>query len=219
MIVSQRHGFIFVHNPKAGGMSIRTALKPMDDSDGFFDGWRPYPAEGRRLDRMHLTLGQLRRHHPDTFALFDTLYSFGFVRDPYQRMCSAFAQHLTLATPILRDSVRADLGAFYGVLNQFARRALTADAARHDVKLTHFLPQSAFFMLDGAQVVTEVARLERPETWSPRVRDLLGAPPRLNENPDRGADGYDIARLDRDVLDLVAGYYAEDFDRFGFARR
>jgi hypothetical protein len=218
MIVSHRHAFIFVHNPKAGGMSVRATLKPMDDSEGFFDGWRPYPQEGRRLDRMHLTLGQLRRHHPETFALFDTLYSFGFVRDPHQRLCSAFSQHLTLATPILRDSVRADPDVFYAVLNRFAQRALSGDAAWHDVKLTHFLPQSAFFTLEGREVVREAAHLDRPDTWSPRLTALVGAPQRLNENPDRAEGGYDVTRLDRAVIDLAQQVYAADFDRFGFAR-
>lgn len=217
MIVSDRHGFIFVHNPKAGGMSFRTALKPMDDSDGFYDGWRPYPPKGRQLDRMHLTLAQIRRHHPETFAKFETHYSFGFVRDPYQRMCSAFSQHLTLATPILRDSVREDPDVFYAVLNRFALRALRPHAAPNDVKLTHFLPQSAFFALDGAQVVTDVARLETPETWPVRVTSLLGdGAPRLNQNPHRGGDGYDVSRLSRAVLDLTHEAYAEDFERFGF---
>jgi hypothetical protein len=217
MIVSDRHGFIFVHNPKAGGMSFRTALKPMDDSGRFFDGWRSYPPKGRQLDRMHLTLAQIRRHHPETFAKFATHYSFGFVRDPYQRMCSAFSQHLTLATPILRNSVREDPDVFYGVLNRFALRALRPNAAQNDVKLTHFLPQSAFFTLDGAQVVTDVARLEAPDTWPERVTALLGdGAPRLNQNPHRRGEGYDVSRLSRAVLDLTAQAYAEDFKRFGF---
>ncbi|MFT4792517.1 MAG: hypothetical protein ACJAW4_002515 [Paracoccaceae bacterium] len=219
MIVSDRHGFIFVHNPKAGGMSFRTALKPRDDSGGFFDGWRPYPPQGRQLDRMHLTLAQIRRHHPETFGKFETYYSFGFVRDPYQRLCSAFSQHLTLATPILRDSVREDPDVFYSVLNRFALRALRPHAAENDVKLTHFLPQSAFFTLNGAQVLTDIARLETPEHWPERITTLLGSrAQRLNQTPHRGGAPYDVSRLSRAVLDLVHEAYAEDFERFGFAR-
>ncbi|MGG7567574.1 sulfotransferase family 2 domain-containing protein [Rhodovulum sp. DZ06] len=220
MIISERGGFIFVHNPKAGGMSMRTALKPWDDSDGFFDGWRPYPAEGRRLDRMHLTLAQLRRHHPDAFAAFDRLWSFGFVRDPYQRLCSAFSQHLTLNTPILRDSIRGDPDVFYAVLNRFALRAMGPHAAANDVKLTHFTPQSAFFFLSGRQVVQEIARLDAPGTWSARLRDLLGpaGPERRNENPDKGGAAYDVSRLSPAVIARANAFYAEDFERFGFAR-
>ena len=219
MIVSERGGFIFVHNPKAGGMSMRTALAEWDDSQGFFDGWRPYPEAGRRLDRMHLTLAQLRRHHPETFALFDRLWAFGFVRDPYQRLCSAFSQHLTLNTPILRDSIRGDGDVFFSVLNRFALAALRAEAVEADVKLTHFQPQSAFFALDG-RLMAQPARLDRPESWPERARALLGprGPARRNANPDRGAEGYDVARLDRAVIDRANAFYAEDFERFGFEK-
>lgn len=220
MIVSDRGGFLFVHNPKAGGMSMRAALAPWDDHPGAFDGWRPCPALGRRVDRMHLTLGQLRMLEPEIFALLETRFSFGFVRDPYQRLCSAFSQHLTLNTPILRDSIRGDRDVFFAVLNRFAPRALGPHAAPNDVKLTHFLPQHLFFHLDGVQLVEAVERLETPERWRPRVRALLGpdGPERRNENPDRGGARYEVERLSRETLDAVARAYARDFELFGFER-
>ena len=219
MILSDRGRFIFIHNPKAGGMSMRTALKPWDDSEGFFDGWRPYPAEGRRLDRMHLTMAQLRRHHPKAFAKLESHWSFGFVRDPWQRLCSAFSQHLTLNSPQLRDSIRGDRDLFFAVLNRFVPRALTPEAVGGDVKLTHFIPQSAFFTLDGRQIAAEIARLEAPERWHPRIAELLGpgGPPRRNANPDKGAERYETERLNQAARDRVRAFYEEDFARFGFA--
>lgn len=220
MILSERGGFIFVHNPKAGGMSTRVALAGWDDSGGLFDGWSPYPAAGRRLDRMHLTLEQLRRHHPETFARFEDLWSFGFVRDPYQRLCSAFSQHLTLGTPSLRDTIRAAPDLFYPVLSRFMLRVLDPRIVEGDVRLTHFQPQHRFFELDRRRVTQEAAPLLDPPGWSPRIRALLGeaGPARQNANPHAVA-GYDVSRITPEALDRANRFYERDFALFGFAQR
>ena len=68
MVVSRHHGFVFVHNPKTGGVSITKALKEACP------------------DAMVDVAG---RHSYDV-RNFPDLYSFSFVRNPYTRMVSAY---------------------------------------------------------------------------------------------------------------------------------
>ena len=61
----QDHNFVFVHIPKTGGMSIRTAL----------DFWS---------EHNHFTAREIRQMYPDSSGKF----SFTFVRNPWDRLVS-----------------------------------------------------------------------------------------------------------------------------------
>ncbi len=223
MIVSDSRKFIFIHNPKVGGMSFRTILKQHDTTDEFFLEWVPYPQIGRTLDRAHLTLEQLRTHHRDVYDLMDDYFTFGFTRDPYQRFCSALSQHLKLTTTLIRAAVMGDEDCFYSVANQVTRHVFDEAAMDAEVKLIHFRRQSDFFYIDGARRIEAVAKIEEPETWDPRAVDLLGGTEvkRLNKTDQvrDGGEGYEIDRLDRESLDRINAFYADDFARFGYAQR
>jgi hypothetical protein len=100
MIISERRGFIFLHNPKCAGTTVRTALSRFDTTGNFFwgfDQWR-----GHKIDKAHLPLFVTRSKYPDYFSLFGQTFVFMFVRNPYQRAISAFNethQHFFAAAP------------------------------------------------------------------------------------------------------------------------
>src|SRR5688500_1347984 len=88
MIISERRGFIFLHNPKCAGTTVRTALSRFDTTGNFFwglDQWR-----GHKLDKAHLPVFVTKSKYPEYFSLFAQFFVFMFVRHPYQRVISAF---------------------------------------------------------------------------------------------------------------------------------
>ncbi len=218
MIVSESKGFIFIHNPKAGGMSFRTILKRHDTTDEFFLEWVPYPERGCLLDRAHLTLEQLRAHHRDVYDMMERVFTFGFVRDPYQRYFSALSQHLKLTTPLMRRAVMSDPECFYAVANRIARHVFDPDELDRDVKRIHFRRQTDFFYIDGARRVEAVAQIERPETWDARAAELLGGRDveRRNETAGVKRGRYEPERLDAEALARINEFYAPDFEAFGY---
>ncbi|MCI5075287.1 sulfotransferase family 2 domain-containing protein [Oricola sp.] len=94
MILSLTHRFLFIHVPKTAGTSVRVLLSPYSI--------RPDKSQYRRF-LSHLpvredpTKADLRQHATAGFArvklgdeLFSDLYKFTFVRNPFDRMVSAY---------------------------------------------------------------------------------------------------------------------------------
>ena len=88
MIVSETRRFVFIHNPKAGGTTVRGALMPFDTTGHFF--WMFAQTHGATIDKAHLPMHVLRRVFPEQFAQLAGCFVFMLVRDPYRRAISAF---------------------------------------------------------------------------------------------------------------------------------
>ena len=88
MIVSETRRFVFIHNPKAGGTTVRGALMPFDTTGHFF--WMFAETHNARIDKAHLPMHVLRRVFPEQFAQLASYFVFMLVRDPYRRAISAF---------------------------------------------------------------------------------------------------------------------------------
>ena len=88
MIISDNLKFIFIHNPRCAGMSIRTALQSLDTSNNYFSGY--IHAEGKQLALMHLPMEQVMNYYPEVYDAMDHYFTFMVVRDPITRFVSAF---------------------------------------------------------------------------------------------------------------------------------
>ena len=89
MIISDRHRFIFIHIPKCGGTTVRTALMPYDDHRAeFYDKGRSTHETLGEVDYHHLPLNVLRTHFPHAYELLKTYPSYALTRDPMERFCS-----------------------------------------------------------------------------------------------------------------------------------
>lgn len=220
VIISDTERFVFMHNPKVGGMAFRTSLMTYETRENYFFEWKMNPVIGRTIDMAHITAFQLRNLYPEAFDSVRTYLKFGFVRNPYDRFFSALSQHLKLATPYLRTAVLNDPETFYRVANHFARNVLNPDKIDADHRLVHFRRQSAFFYLDGRIWVDRVFHLERAaEEVTDPIRGWLGAALDEKKNVTRQfAEGYDPARLSRPAIEAIDRFYALDFERFGYDR-
>jgi hypothetical protein len=95
-LVSHKHRFIFVHIPKSGGTSIAKALGPYEDHARLKWFWRRAvprlltPRQRTRFRvRFHLThrrASEMASHIAD----YDRLFSFGIVRNPWDRHVSLY---------------------------------------------------------------------------------------------------------------------------------
>lgn len=81
MILSFSRKFIFIHVVKTGGTSIATAVRPHLVDGDLLCGY-PTPA----LYPKHIWASQLR----DELPHYSDFFSFGFVRNPWDRLVSSF---------------------------------------------------------------------------------------------------------------------------------
>lgn len=219
MIVSDSEKFVFIHNPKCGGMSCHNALLKYDTRDNLFFEWKQVNEDGKVIDMAHITPFQLRRFFPKVFRETSNYLKFTFVRDPYQRFFSAVSQHLKLGTITMRAAILADPEAFYRVATAFACTALKRHPVENDHKLVHFRPQVHFVNIDGHRWADEVLKLEDTMALagSPVAR-WLSQMTVQNRTGGLAANGYDASRLSSEAITILNDFYARDFETFGYTR-
>lgn len=127
MILSTKKRFIFVHNPKTGGTSIRRALakeiRPIEQSllykiiRRIGDFAYRYPFYDF-LNRPHTTLYQASLLIPQ--SIFAQCYKFGIVRNPYEWALSIYRHYLSYCHkyPEKNMLVKRDINSF----SEFALR-------------------------------------------------------------------------------------------------
>lgn len=213
---------LFTHVPKCAGGSIEQALHASGFTLSFYDGqfWRDADRAWYRSSPQHLERAQLDRLFASDF--FD--YEFAVVRDPADRLLSAFNhQRRRIGRSVSFDRFLKRLEARSGPEGDYF-------SWRFD---NHFMP-AARFVGDGARVF----RLEdRLETVLAAVSADLGVT--LIPLADRhNTKSYDVAksenalkqRLKRHLLPAsptretltpdqrarIRALYAEDYARFGW---
>lgn len=220
MIVSDREKFVFVHNPKCGGMTCHNALLKYDTRNNFFFEWKRVNREGKILDMAHITPLQLRQYYPRHFKKVNRYFKFVFVRDPYNRFMSSMSQHLKLMAPAMRNAILANEDAFYHVARAFALHGLRPTQIENEHSLVHFRIQCDFAHIDGQQWVDEVFKLEDLDFQnSPAAKWLpdMGSIARNTTNLP-SSSGYDIQKLGDEAITVINEFYDRDFSTFGYEK-
>ena len=155
MIVSERSGFVFVHNPKCGGSVFRRAIEREHDHPETF--WHPRTAAyfGITLDHAHLRLWEVQALHPDVFERLGHGRSVVFVRNPLDRFISALYQHFRTYRPFVGIDALAEPERL-ALFRSLARDELSMARILTDYRYVHFSPQSWFCLLGTRQVVGTV---------------------------------------------------------------
>lgn len=118
MIISPRHGFVFVHVPKCAGTSVRTQIATCDSAHVALAQTGMHPVLGH-IDYGHIPLSQLREHFPTHYDYLERLDAFAVIRDPLSRFGSSLRQLLwqyektpmTMIPPnVLRERVLEVIG-------------------------------------------------------------------------------------------------------------
>jgi hypothetical protein len=184
MIISPRHGFVFVHIPKCAGTSVRTQIAACDPDHIALANPGNHPVLGR-IDFGHVPLSLLREHFPEHYAYLERLPAFAVVRDPLTRFGSAFRQLLwqyertpmTMIEPkVLRERI----------LKSIDEVGAEIDAPSH--KMIFFSRQSDFVFDDGRRLVDHLVPIENVGDFIAYLAVKTGAPMdperRSNQNVD-----------------------------------
>jgi Sulfotransferase family len=218
MPVSHRHQCIFIHIPKTGGTSIETALgmfhswKEENTTDMFGKIQTPALIAKGWVTRylQHVSWAELGNLVPDPIPT--RYYSFAWIRNPWDRMVSVFANK----DPDLLEHARAD-GLQLAELDFESFLVATLDYLH-----VHLRPQHEFILgVQGGPSINFIGRFEHfPADFAAlcaalRERGSLAATPQL---PHKNAA---VRRHYRDYYNdrtrkLVAKRYGTDIDHFGY---
>jgi hypothetical protein len=208
MIISDQNKFFFLHNPKVAGTSIRRTLFPYDSNPLKLDYQSFIPKLERVIEVFHVCVADIPAVWPDHY--FEEYFKFGFVRDPYTRLISSWAEHKR------QHNLPADTD-----FNEFARRNLNEVSVRFDWKYTHFCPQHYFFYQGNKCYADFIGRYERLDADWKTVREMIGVETEeFGHSKDQTkyptGPKLKIEELDEDVLGLINRLYERDFKLFGY---
>lgn len=156
MIISERHGFIFVHVPKCAGTSLRTQIADSDPDHIALAEVGEHPVLGT-IDFGHVTMKNLHLHFPDLNNHFGTLPSFAVIRDPLSRFGSALRQYLwryenVQMTMIAPDDLRRH------AIKAMERIEREIDDPSH--QMIFFARQTDFVYLNEVRIVDHLLPIE-----------------------------------------------------------
>jgi hypothetical protein len=222
MIVSDSHKFIFLHNPKCGGTSIRHALAAFDSSSEAF--WRKVDPRLPRHDLAHMEAAYIEVYYPEVWSKIQRYFVFGFTREPLARFLSGFNE--THKSHYLRLQDGADyLSTYRTVLRRYAENLLARPDA--EAPYAHTFPQYRLFYsrnkciadvvvpIDEACQVSSFMALAHFLDEAPwhELRKALTEGARRNSKPSR----YAMEQLlDQDLLQGLRDYYRLDYQLFGY---
>ncbi len=201
MIISHKHKWVFIHNPKVAGTSVRTVLKPYHDDEREFwhQGW--FPNEDRVVDLAHLTADIW---HP---IVSPSYTSFGFIRHPYDRFVSGLTEVMRRHCADFNDGQD---------LKKFVVEQMTPANLRWDWRFIHLCPQHFFFFRGNKRVVDHIGRMESLEEDWAAVNTLLGM--KLEIPHERIGNYGKLHTLleDKEVIARINSLYLRDFQLFNY---
>jgi len=211
VIFNRKRQWMFIHNPKAAGTSIRRALFQYDDNPLKLEYQKYIPKLERIVEIFHVCAGDWSSVWPEEPDLLD-FFKFGFVRDPYSRLASSWAEHKR------QHNLPPDTD-----FNKWAQTHLTPVNVRFDWRYIHFCPQHYFFYHNNTLCADWIGSFEDLQRqWS-----LLGWAldldlPELSHFKDQKTydvgDLLKVQDLHEDTLRIVNTIYQRDFHLFGYAQ-
>ena len=189
MIISHQHRFVFLHNPKAGGTSVRRAIEPLNDIGFGLWGGNPQQTQGVPVDRAHLGIDEFAHYYPEIWDRAQHYALFCLVRDPQRRFLSSMSEHcknfgeqdLRFALPQEgRDIVMRVLDK----LEPLER----AEAVTDDRTLTHFKPQHLYWHSERFDVSVQTFATQQIDALVATLSERAGTP--LSVGREKSAQTY-----------------------------
>ena len=132
MLISHKNRFVFLHNPKVAGTSVRNMLASHFECEDYRAGAR---VDGLMQDQAHLRVDQWPQWLWNLYM--QGYYFFGFVRDPRDRFMSSMSE-FTYQNSDVYESLKVSR-------EEFLIQMLTPDAITYDMRFIHFTEQWRFF--------------------------------------------------------------------------
>ncbi len=220
MLLSNRKKYLFVHIAKTGGSSIRSALSKSRWQEPFYI---PQMICHRISHMTGHKLGVKLPRHAAVIAAqhmlkgphFESLFKFAFVRNPWDRLVSAYChfqreqkdllrEHNIHAMPEFTEWILGDNIDYQGEAGEFIR-SIRRSQFEHLIDLDH---QIIVDFIGRYERLTEdfallCERLELPHVQLPHKR-----------NSKRSSSYLDL--YDARSCDLVRDFYHNDVETFGY---
>jgi hypothetical protein len=156
VIISDINRFVFVHNPKCAGTSIRFALSKIDSYNNFFSGCGVI--DNKKFAKMHLPLRLLSSFFPVEFEKIKKYFSFVVVRNPYTRFLSAYKR--VFVSEFYQYKETNDIGAFISKFNNFVEFFDDEKIDNYDYEFRHFTKQKEYVYYNNECMIDKVYKYE-----------------------------------------------------------
>jgi hypothetical protein len=207
VVVSHEHEYIFIHNYKVAGSSIKRALR--DDRSP----WRKaYVHLRNRLGDVvgddywqtfhsHATAREVRDALPD--GLWEEYYTFGFVRNPWSWQVSLY--FYMLQTP---EHYQHDLVSEMDGFEEYIHWRVTEDKT---------LQQEFFVDESGELLVDHVGRLENIQEEFQTICEVIGLDGVSLPHKNESSHDHYTEYYTEETRELVAEHFAPDIERFDYS--
>lgn len=223
MIISDEKEFIFIHNPKCGGTTVRDSLKRFDTHAHWY--WGQTKINDITIDKAHMSLSILWMHFPEAFKLMSKYFVFGVVRNPYKRVISSYNEvFFKEFENVMNGSESFD--AYKVRLNDFIAKMSAEQIKGWTQSHRHFILQKNMFYVGRKCYADLILKLEELEQ-APAVLSVFSeqlskvSEMWVKRKNERKKDGVDLRIenvLTKDSFRKVEQLYSEDFALFGYEK-
>ena len=198
MPIYKDKNILFIHVPKTAGTTIETAL-------GGRSKEHLYDASGKLPDqivtRQHLFASEYRKYTGD--AEYDNLYKFSVVRNPYDRLVSAY--HFISKNKYVPQKIKNMS------FDEFVKATLPmSDIERRYLFDGHLEPQIKYIDEDNIKIF----KFEKLKSCFTSLNKKFG--PLVFEHHLKSDRRPWKKYYTPELKELVYNFYKEDFDRFGY---
>ena len=182
---------IFVHVPKAAGTSIAKAIY------------------GKRMGHFPASA-----YYCVSREKFKNYYTFGFVRNPYARLYSAW-RYLALS-PHGEDRAwfEENISSFK-CFKSFVMSWLDVDKI---YSWKHFVPQTEYVCINGLNMLDDVFKVEYMGDAIKKLESNLGINLEVQKENASGSGVEWIDEYDEETASVVYSIYKKDFENFGYSK-
>ena len=234
MILSQKNKFIFIHVPKTAGSSVNSTLSAIDESSKIIStiqingesSWITLP--GLKQEAIYFDNSQDWAHPPyplnkilcKKFIEDPEYFSFSFVRNPFDRIVSAFT-YAQRRSEFEENDDNVDPHFNFRDFNEFCEKYLTREDLCSPItrKNIHFLPQYRFLydpkdaIKGGSPIVSFVGRFENLQSDFDLICEKIGAEkvtlPRVRDQKQKKEYWKHYSKESREIVEKI---YKKDLE-------
>lgn len=214
MIISDEKKFIFFHIPKCAGTSIRSVLKAYDSTDSYYWGSRYLEKLNRLVDMAHITYEiatKILKHET-----LEKYFKFCFVREPYDRLYSAFLEH---------KAHNPDKHILEENFNLYMQKNLNEENIHNNIRYVHFTPMYYYTHYKQNRAVDFIGTIENLKQDFQAISKRINLKNiKLEHKNVKGdnkihTENWTYKYLDKfeaKTINLINKLYAKDFEYFNY---